>query len=153
MSLSDEVQNRYDSQVLTELTNIRESDAASVDTTVLGRACDDIELAWFQQYAQQEYDSTDRKHILVAVDGVVALLQRWGGKSSRVARIEWESWIASARDLASVSSRARIVPQSSSELTPSDEVSSGETVRPWSDPDHFRGLTPRNVPTDSGDDS
>lgn len=140
MALSDEVIARYPAQVLVEVTNPRDPSASSNGTTLLDQAAASIQNAWFKQYAQQEYDSTDAMHVEVAVDGVMALLFKWGATLRGVARTEWETWVAAARDLASVSSRARIVPTTNSELTPSDENPTGGIVRPWGDPTHFAGL-------------
>lgn len=143
--LIDDVQNRYGldgGQALIELTNPRDPAASSIDTTVLQRACDDIESGEFRTYAQQAYDSTDRQHVNVACEGVVAILMKWGASARNLQRIEWGDWVARCRDLAAVSSRGRIEPSTSSELTPSDEVQGGETRRPWSDPENFEGLVP-----------
>jgi hypothetical protein len=120
MALSDEVALRYPTQILKELTNPRTPSASSVDSTKLAQACTSVQRQ-FRTYAQMDYDSTLVEHVDVAVDGVVALLQRWGGSSRSIARIKWTDWIEECRALRDTGPRARFRPTSSGNLTKTAE--------------------------------
>ena len=69
---------RYPAQMLIELTRRRDTDAVTLDTGasgILATACDDIQSGDFPLYVQDEYDSTNRKHVNVACEGVLAKLK------------------------------------------------------------------------------
>lgn len=110
MALSDEVALRYASQVLKELTNPRSTSASSIDATKMTQACTSV-TAYFGLYAQAAYDSTKAIHVEVAVRGVVALLQSWGGASQGVQRIKWDAWVEECRAVRDTRARARIQPR------------------------------------------
>jgi len=120
MALSDEVTLRYPEQVVKELTNPRSSSATTVDSTKLSQACTSVQ-AYFGLYAQAAYDSTKPVHVEVAVRGVVALLQSWGGSANGVARIKWDAWIEECRAVRDTRARARIQPQTTGVQVPSTE--------------------------------
>lgn len=149
MALSDDVIARVPSGMLVALTNPRGGAApTSNDSGWLERACTSIQT-WFETYAQEPYDSSVGIHVEVAVKGVVALLKTWGAGEYAMSAESWDAWRLECERVRETRSRGRIVPTTSSELTPSDEVSPGSTVRPWSDPAHLRGLVPggRGVPS------
>lgn len=149
MALADDVALHIPAATLVQLTNPRDGHApTSVGTAKLTRACSRVTY-WFAIYAGAEYDSSQPIHVDIAVDGVVALLRKWGGSSKGWAQTTWDQFKEACAELAEVSTRARPEPATNSELTPSDENPSGTTVRPWSDPSRFRGILPS--PSSSAD--
>ena len=91
--------------------------------------------------AQETYDSTVTIHVEVAVRGVVALLQSWGGVATGVFTITWDAWKEECREMRGTRARARMLPVSTSVLTPSVE-GTGSTVRPAFDIAKFDALIP-----------
>lgn len=140
-ALATAVEARYHEQQLKELTNPRDASATTINSTKLEQACTSVQT-YFGTYAQETYDSTVDIHVEVAVRGVVALLQSWGGSAQGVARIKWDAWLEEVKAVRNTRARARIEPATTSELTPSDEVTDGEEVRPWADRQHYRRLLP-----------
>jgi hypothetical protein len=141
MSLSAEVQSRYPAQRLVELTNPGSITATTVNTTILGLAATDVE-ADFQIVAGIAYDGTDARHVKTAVEGVVLRLMEWLAVGTKAAETIQGRWKQRLEDLAKVTGRDRPHFQTTSDLTPSEEVPSGETVRPKFDPEAFRGYVP-----------
>lgn len=144
MALADEVTNRYSDQELIELTNPESATATTIDTTYLGRAVTDVQAA-FKVHAQIEYDGTVDTHVLTAVDGVIARLRTWArtGGVGNDANSAWQDWVDNqCKPLKSVTSRARVSPVTTSQLTPSAEVADGETRRPVFDEARLRRFTP-----------
>lgn len=142
MSIATELAARYNSQQLIELTNSRDPSQTTVNTAVRDQACTSAQT-WFETYTEEAYDSTVGIHVELVVEGVIALLQKWGGSSPTVGAVSWSAWKDDCRDMKSTRSRARITPTTNSELTPSDENPSGGTVRPWSDDREWSGLVPQ----------
>lgn len=144
-TLIADVQARYPSQMLIELTRRRNTDATTLDTGatgILATACDDVETGDFPVYVQMPYDSTNRKHVTVAVEGVLAKLKVWAREGVDGGQGEWDRWVTRAGALAKNTSRARISPVTTSELTPTPEVDGGETVRPMFDQGDFDDARP-----------
>ena len=77
MSLSTEVQARVATQLLVELTNPNDNTASSIDTTLLGKAVDDVE-GDFLSYGIT-IDVTNKAHVVVAVDGALYRLMAYKG--------------------------------------------------------------------------
>lgn len=131
MTLSAKVQARYADAELITLTNHGTATSAStLNTTRLTAACDDAE-AEFEMATGVEYDDDDAKHVAVAVlaaDWKLIGLTRERSAQRDAARVEFLE--AAARLAATVGGRARILPQTSSTLTPSVETPDGYEVRP-----------------------
>ncbi len=144
MTLSTEVQDRYGAQRLIELTNPQAGTATSLDSARLTKAADDVE-ADFRVYAQLVFDLTDARHVAIAVEGVESYLVRRLGTSSASFRKKLrDDWIESLEKLSKVTSRARIKPKSSSELTPSDENPTGQAITPDFDRRNMEPFLPNN---------
>tara|TARA_B100000686_G_scaffold145595_2_gene153094 strand:- start:366 stop:806 length:441 start_codon:yes stop_codon:yes gene_type:complete len=141
MSLSTNVQNRYGTQFLVNLTNPTDPSATSIDSTRLSNACTDTE-ADFQIYAGIIYDDTVATHVAVAVEGVVAKLAIRTGTGGQFATSSHENFIARLRDLALITGRDRISPKTDGILVPSSEQIANETVRPEFDRRRFNDLIP-----------
>lgn len=151
MAISADVISRVPDAILIGLTNPRGGAApTSVGSTLLTRACDSIQT-WFGTYAQETYDSTVAIHVEVAVKGVVALLKRWGAGEYALAAEDWAAFKSECETVRNTRARARIEPATTSELTPSDEVDGSAEVRPWADPDRYRGFLPRRTTRYPGD--
>lgn len=138
MSLSSRVQDRVPARRLRELTNANDRSVTTLNSTILGLACDDVE-GYFAEYCGVLYDDANEDHVRVAVPGVVALLKAWASDDET----SWEKWITRAEHAALVMGRDRFAPSSSSTLTPSgDGGEDGSTVRPAFDDEAFDGLKP-----------
>lgn len=147
MSLQSEVTSRVPNQTLVDLTNQKNTDATTVNTTILALACTDV-TAEFSVVANQTLDLTDARHVPVAVAGVLMTLREWLPARPESADKDRERWVERCRALARVTSRDRIQITSSSELTPSEEVTGTESVRPYFDPADMRDFLPRPNPTE-----
>jgi len=144
-TLIADVQARYPSQVLIELTRRSSTDSTTLDTTstgVLQYACDDVQTGDFPTYVQVTYDASNRQHVAVACEGVLAKLKLWARDGSDGGKGEWDRWVARAQSLARVTGRDRILPTTTSELTPTPEVDGGEVVRPMFDQGDFDEYRP-----------
>jgi hypothetical protein len=128
--------------VLTELTRRGATDSTTVSTTLLQYACDDIQSGDFPTYVQTTYDSTNRQHVSVACEGVLAKLKLWARDGSDGGKAEWDRWVARAQALARVTGRDRILPTTTSELEPTAEVDGTEVVRPMFDQADFDEYRP-----------
>lgn len=128
MALWDEVATRYAAQELIELTRSgRDNSATTVDATVGNAAAADIE-AYFEILAGVAFSLTDARHVMVAVEGVVALLRMRGKNAQTTHKKFFEQWKADLRDLGKVTGRNRVMPKSSSQYTKENEVTPGQTV-------------------------
>tara|TARA_R100000808_G_scaffold20444_1_gene44198 strand:- start:746 stop:1186 length:441 start_codon:yes stop_codon:yes gene_type:complete len=145
MSLTLNVQNRYGTQFLVNLTNPTDPTATAIDTTRLSNACTDTE-ADFGVYAGIVYDDTVASHVAVAVEGVVAKLAIRTGTGGQFAATAHETFIARLRDLALVTGRDRVAPRTDGILVPSSEQIGDETVRPEFDRRKFDDLIPDSPP-------
>jgi hypothetical protein len=139
MTLSTEVQARYPSQLLVNITNPMETTATTVNTTTLNAAATDVE-ADFEIVAGVEYDGTDARHVAVAVEGVIAKLLRRTGTSQYEEREK--DYNFRLRDLAKVTGRDRITPESDSEVSPAVDSPSGVEVKPAFDNEIFDQIIP-----------
>jgi len=135
------VKSRYPETRLVELTNLGDESATVVDDTVLGLAATDV-MAEFPIYVGVAYDNSDARHVPVAVSGVIAKLYLQGETPGSKADSMWDAFIERLRSLAKVTGRDRIVPVSSSVLTPTPERDGTETVRPDTDRPDFDDLIP-----------
>lgn len=139
MTLSAEVQTRYPTQFLVNLTNPMNTAATTINATTLDAAAGDVE-ADFRIVCGVEYDGTDARHVSVAVDGVIAKLLRRTGSGDAGAR---EKHVyARMCDLAKVTGRDRILPDTDSMLAPTDDSPDGTTVKPAFDDTIFDHVIP-----------
>lgn len=144
MALSDEVQARYSEQQLVELTNPRNPEATSIASAQLARACTAVE-AYFGPFVHEVYDGTVQIHVEVAVAGVIAMLQRWGGSSASVGQIGWDAWRDDCERVRATRARARISPQAGGSRTPTPERpdDDGRLLPPF-DSEDFRDFSLRS---------
>jgi hypothetical protein len=137
MALADEVKSRYSTQFLAGVTNPQNSAPTTINDTTLGKACTDIESAFSKKGIL--FDVTDADHVSTAVEGVVALLRKRCGQLGGYE--EWREWLTDLDALRLVTANDRILPRSSSELTPTDENPNNDNeTRPAfdiADFDHF----------------
>lgn len=141
MSLTLNVQNRYGTQFLVNLTNPTDPSSTTIDTTRLSNACTDTESD-LKIYCGVVYNDNDARHVSVAVDGVVAKLAVRTGTGGNYARSQHEEYISRLRDLALVTGRDRVSPKTDSVLQPSPEQTGNEVVRPEFDWRRFTDLIP-----------
>jgi len=139
MALSDEVSSRYSTSRLTALTRQDDQTTGSVDTTVLGLACDDV-AAEIEVRCGVAYDNADARHVAYGVRGVIALLgYRAGTQGSQAA---WDSWVESLRSLGRVTGQDRLTPETGSPLEPTpDDEGRTAPVRPYFDRRRTQGYT------------
>jgi len=140
MSLATEVTTRYSAYVILGITNPDDTSAVANGTAMLTAACTDA-TADFNLLAQVDYDATDPMHLRIAVERVVAILY------SRLMREGGEKRMGDTRkmleDLAAVSSRSRILPQTTSVVVPTSELEpDGTTPRPDFDRSRFADFAP-----------
>ena len=142
MSLSTEVIARYPTGRLRQLTNQGDQSATTTDTTVLGLAATDVQ-ADFEIVAGIVYDGTEARHVSVAVEGVIAKLRVRSEAAGGGADTSHDRYIERLQGLAKVTGRDRIIPKTSSILTPTSEQLESETVRPSFDHPNFDDVIPR----------
>lgn len=141
MALTDEVQTRYSSARLIQLTGANDQDATAITAAKLSAASTDVQ-ADFLIYCATTYDNSEPKHVAVAVAGVVAKLAMWADAAGSTAETLHDNYIQRLKDLAKVTGRDRVIPSTKSVLTPSAEQTGTETVRPDTDRDDFEDLLP-----------
>lgn len=152
MTLATDVTARLPAARLKQLTNLgNPAGATSIDTAKLAIACTDTEAA-FELWGQQAYDGTDKRHVAIGAKGVIAYLKEYGGQEE--ASKEMGMLRTSLEQLAATTVRARLEPETSSQLTPSADPQDADGVsRPWSDRTHFDDLSPRSPGSrDASDD-
>jgi len=142
MALAAEVQARYPSKLLIQLTQRGDQSATTVNSTLLGYAVTDATYE-FQNIAGVAYDGTDARHVAAAVKLVVALLHQWGETPGEKADSMMTQAIEACERVAKVTGRQRIRPTSSSVLTPSSELQGTEEVRPDTDREAFDDYVPK----------
>lgn len=142
MSLVSEVQARIPDQRLVELTNPDDRDATTPNPDRLTSAADDIANAWFPRYTGVAYDNTDAAHVAVAVEGVEALLVKRNGQTG--ARDIWNDWTSSASAWGQIQGRNRIVPITTSQMTPSKDNRLTSTPRPAFDDRRWDNFLPNS---------
>lgn len=152
MPLISEVRARVPEQTLAELTRQKSTAPGSVDTTILQRACDDVEGAWMPLDCGVEYDGTDLRHVVIAVEGVVIALRSYLPAPAKTQTDAIEKWQARCKQLKLQTQLDRIVPMSTSILETSSEVgASGVPVLPDGDRSRFEDMIPR-APTGAQQD-
>lgn len=136
------VKLRYDEPGLISLTNVRKRSTPAINDTVGTQAADDVILCYYTDI-QTDYDPDSKVHVMVAVEGVVAMLWRRGGSAATIQRVKWEDWIERAKILKNVEPRGHAQPQTNSGLQPTTDCYGHRPCRPWADKINFRGLMPR----------
>lgn len=142
MALLAEVLARVPAQTLLELTQQKNVNASTYDATILQTACDDIEEE-FVTYAGEVYDGTVRRHVTICVEGVLAKLRSWLPQNPESVNQAMTSWGDRVTAMSKTRARDRFPVTTSSRLTPTEEVTGSEEVRPWSDPQAYDGVMPR----------
>lgn len=148
----DAVKDRYDAQALAELTQQRDTTDGTIDDTVGERAVTAVTSLW-PVYVQEAYDETEQGHLELAVEGVIAMLFKWGGTTHRIAQVRWDEWLDFARAWRNTHARARIIPDTSKPDTQQKSQPPSTPHTPWSDDRRFDGLSPgRRNPFDLDSD-
>ena len=148
MALIDDVELRIPAQVLVSITNPDDNTATGPKTSALILAVSDIQT-YFETYAQEAYSSLVPIHALVCVKGVRELLSSRGGGDRMGSSEFWDKFRLECERVRDTRARARIVPSTNSQLTPSQENQTDGELRPWSDSTHF---TPLHTRRQAGDD-
>jgi hypothetical protein len=118
MSLVSNVQSRFSTTFLAQITNPQNPASTSLDSTRLSLAATDTE-ADFRIYCGVTYDDTDARHVNVGVEGVIIkLMMRTGQWANR--EIE-ERWHEKLKALAMVTGRDRISPLTTGSVAASSE--------------------------------
>lgn len=139
MALIDEVTAYYPTHELVLWTNPGSRSPSTANTTNLQEACDDTE-AWFEIYAGVVYDNTNRKHLLLARDGVMLQLRKKAGKVGESLRNELRAWEDTVKEYAKTDARNRILPTTDEFTDVTDDVGA---KRPRFDRRKFNGVRPR----------
>lgn len=146
MALIDDVKARIPDQKLRELTNPNSPDATSIDDTVLNTAITDTK-AMFRTHAGVTYDGDDDRHVMTATQLVPMVLQLYTVPEAQFQERLWSQMVGTPgapgllRQLARVTSRSRVTPESTSERTASPDKPEGVSkLRPDFDREHFRPL-------------
>ena len=121
MALSDDVIDRISDARLRQLTRPWEPEGVDVQQAMVTRAVSDVEGRFLSMGVT--YDSTDKAHVPVGVDGVVAMLLRYSGKDRGDRR-----YTAFENGLKGLI--APVTPETTGELEPSPQVRAGKTRRP-----------------------
>lgn len=151
MSLVSQVQGRYSTAALLQLTNPDDPDAVTSSVTKLTYAAADIE-AEFEVRAGVEYDDNEAIHVAACVEGVIALLTwRVGTKGGEALVEAWRKRVDVA--FGKVLGRDVIFPGTNSLMQPTVPGANGETVRPPFDDRKMAGvlLNAPSSPSDSAD--
>ena len=148
MALIDEVTARYSNEQLLQWSNPLDAGATSVDTTLLTKACNDVE-ADFKTFAETTFDLTNDKHVSIAVRGAIEKLREWTGQLQPDPDRE-KLWQSSLKAIRNTEPRKRLTPATNSRLTASrEDGDTGRTVRPAFDDNQFRATIPGQPwPTD-----
>lgn len=133
MALSTRVTDRLSNDVLVSLTNAGAptgAAATTVNSTRLGVVCEDA-AELFEDVVGVAYDDADASHYRPAVLAVHFLLLQYQGTQAEALELKRQEFEDAAEKLALTrGGRGRVLPQTTSELTPSDETPDGIEVRP-----------------------
>lgn len=150
MALADEVTARYSTALLVNLTRPQSSTSTTVNTTVLGYACTDVEAEFAK--VGITFAVGTATHVVTACEGVIALLRKRTGQAGGWE--EWREWReVQLERLRLVTTNDRIEPSSTSEVTPTDENPNNDAyLRPDFDQSHFDHLVPQQPRSTRSDD-
>lgn len=148
MALGTEVTNRVPTSVLLALTNPESRSATSVNSTILGRAVNDV-TADFKTYAGLTYDDAAAtnpdhydQHISVAVQGVVLKLRAYTQQKEHLEA--YEKWANAEtgplQALRTATYGHRVAFKSNSQTTTTDESVNGAVVKPRFAHEYFSEL-------------
>ena len=158
MALKDEFETRIPLQRRIELSNASDdlTSGAGQDDAKVNAAVDDVtgDFVTYAGVVLDDITTPSKEHIAHGVQGVLLYLEAYKGDTSAWEKVEaWRRNVTT--HLRQTQGNNRIVPKSSSALTPSDESPGGETVRPDFDPNsgftdttpeqRQRGRLPRNL--------
>ena len=143
MSLSTEVQGRYSSTLLIQVTNPQGAAATTLDTTRLNYSITDVEGQFLKR--GMTYDTTSKQHNVVAVPGVYATLLLYNGHMG--GKDQHDKFLKELDELREVDSRDKIDMDNDSELTPTEDTLG---AKPQMDRSYFTGMVPH--PPRSGSD-
>ncbi len=141
MALITEVTNRFSNDLLVKLTNVDDATLTTVNTTFLGRVCDDVELGEFETHMNEAFDLTNRKHIIFACLLVKLKCIEYGASADETAEKLRTRVEKLGKAMREIGARDRISPQTSSPYTPS-EPSGPDPIRPDFDDQFFERFTP-----------
>jgi hypothetical protein len=144
MTLLSNWQARYSSIRQVQLTRPDAPTSTTADTTFAGYGVTDITAELLN--VGITYSDTNPQHVACAVAGVTAWCLDHGADPAGGAVQKWRD--SELERLRLATSQNRAFPDSTSELTTSDEVEDGQTVYPDFDRAHFRLLIPGDAPTD-----
>jgi hypothetical protein len=138
------------SQYLANLTqNFDSNGPGSVDTVVLGLACDDVkgdfEMEAGVVYNDDPVTNPDsyKSHISVGVQCVIIKLQLWTGKTpDKFAKQLLDRYDKLLERLGQITSRDRFLVESSSPFEESDQTNGGDPILPPFDDDLMRFFIP-----------
>ena len=133
-ALDAEVRERYSTQYLVNLTQPDDASATTEDTDRMDAAVADTQ-ADFAVEVGLEYEAANTAHIVIGVEGVIAVFLERTGRGEKTTRERYDRYIERLRSL-----RARILPGTTSKVTPTPER--GNPVRPIFDYPRFDGVNP-----------
>lgn len=143
MTLQAKVTDRYSNAAgsrLAQITNPGASSTNTVDIDRLDRACEDVQSD-FEIIAGVAYDDDDGRHVVVAVEGVIAKLYLRTEAPGNNAKLH-DAYLDRLNDLKKVTGRNRPMPVTTSTLDPTAEQSG---ARPDTDLPTFNDFIP-NAP-------
>lgn len=137
----------YDSQGLEELTNPRNPETTSVNTTI-GQSAAQHFIDLFPIYAEVAYSASDTQHVAIGLQGTIAVLFRRGGASTTIDEVKWDTVFGQdglLSKLRNTTTRQRLPLTTSAP----DTDSSGNDLRGWS---HKKSMPSDFLPSDVIDD-
>jgi hypothetical protein len=142
----------YNNDGLIPLTRGPSTNETTVDDTAGTDAALGVINLW-PAYAQEAYDSTNALHVEVAKQGVIAMLWRRGGSSTKIEQVKWDSVFSPEGIIAKVKRtgpRGHEKPQSNSNITQASGLSStGKKKRAWADVDSLPSQGQGIMPSDT----
>lgn len=151
MPLVDHITDRFgtNSQFLRQITNHDNRGAGTVNATRLAKAAAAAE-GQFPKYIQDDYDDTDEAHIDAGVLGAIAYLRMWSSVQGK-ADSEFEKFHDSLERIAKTGKRKRMMPATSSHLTPSQPDQTQGEIRPDFDRQQDEDIQPESPHWTGGD--
>jgi len=142
MTFLTEVKARLRTSSLVQLSDIGDTNQTTEDDTLLGLVLTDIESA-FESEVGVAFDVDNARHLAAAMRGVILLLRLYKFDTEDAGK-QYDFWMNRlAKDRIRYGANARIVPKTTSLLTPATEADAGEVRRPDFDPNaSFGGIAP-----------
>ena len=135
MSLISNVTSRYSNARISSLTNPDQvGGTGAIDTVRLEAAVADVE-ADFEVHCGVAYDDDNAIHVSVCVQGVVLKLEQYLANADPSAL--QDRWAEMLKNAAKVLGRNRVMPTTTSNLTPTAPTSADGVVRPTFDNSRF----------------